>query len=53
MEFFIEHWAEISLDVITAAGNITAITETEADDRIVDLLKRILNAVILGKSTKK
>ena len=53
MEFFIEHWAEIALAVITAAGTITSITETEADDRIVDLLKRILNAVILGKSTKK
>jgi hypothetical protein len=53
MEFFIEHWAEIALAVITAAGTITAITETEADDRIVDLLKRILNAVILGKSNKK
>jgi hypothetical protein len=53
MEFFIEHWAEIALAVITAAGTISAITSSEADDRIVDLLKRILNAVILGKSTKK
>lgn len=50
MEFFIEHWAEIALAVITAAGTITALTETEKDDNIVDLLGRILNAVILGKN---
>lgn len=52
MEFFIENWAVIALAIITAAGTITAITETEQDDKIVDLLKRILNAVILGKSKK-
>jgi hypothetical protein len=52
MEFFTTHWAEIALAVITAAGTITALTETEKDDNIVDLLKRIINAVILGRSKK-
>jgi len=50
MEFFQTHWAEIALAVITAAGTITALAATEKDDNIVDLLKRILNAVILGRS---
>ena len=50
MEFFFEHWAEILLALITAAGTVTALTETEKDDNVVDLLKRILNAVILGRS---
>jgi len=53
MEFFIENWAEIALAIITAAGTITALTESEKDDNIVDLLGRILNAVILGKSKKQ
>ena len=52
MEFVIENWAEIALAVITLAGTITALTETEKDDAVVDVLKRILNAVILGRSKK-
>jgi len=50
MDFILENWAEIALAVIAAAGTITALTETEKDDNIVDLIKRILQAVILGKS---
>jgi len=52
MEFILESWAEIALALIAAAGTITALTETEKDDSIVDLIKRILQAVILGKSKK-
>jgi len=52
MDFIFENWAEIALAVITAAGTITALTETEKDDNIVDLLKRIINAVVLGRSKK-
>jgi len=52
MEFILENWAEIALAVIAAAGTITALTETEKDDNVVDLIKRILQAVILGKSKK-
>ena len=50
MDFILENWAEIALAVITAAGTITALTETEKDDNFVDLVKRILQAIILGKS---
>jgi hypothetical protein len=53
MEFITNNWAEIALAIITAAGTITALTETTKDDSIVDLLKRILNAVILGKNKKR
>jgi hypothetical protein len=52
MEFFQTHWAEIALAIIAAAGTITALTETTKDDDIVDLIKRILNAIILGRSKK-
>ena len=52
MEFILENWAEIALALISSAGTITALTETEKDDSIVDLIKRILQAVILGKSKK-
>lgn len=52
MEFLQTHWAEIALAIISAAGTITALTETTKDDDIVDLIKRILSAIILGKSKK-
>jgi hypothetical protein len=50
MDFIQEHWAEILLALIAAAGTITALTETTKDDSIVDLLKRIVNAVIMGRN---
>jgi hypothetical protein len=50
--FFLENWAEICLIVITAAGSYTALTESTRDDKIVDVLKRILNAVVLGRSKR-
>ena len=50
MDFFLEFWPEILLAVITAAGTITGLTESEKDDNLVDLLKRILNAILLGRS---
>jgi len=50
MDFFIENWAEIALAIIAAAGTITALTESTKDDKVVDVLKRILNAIVLGRS---
>jgi len=52
MDFILNNWAELALIVITAAGSITALTSSEQDDTIVDVLKRILNAVVLGRSKK-
>jgi hypothetical protein len=50
MDFILENWAEIALAVIAAAGTITALTESTKDDKVVDVLKRILNAIVLGRS---
>jgi hypothetical protein len=49
-DFLTTHWAEIALAVLGLMGTITALTETSRDDTAVDILKRILNAVILGKN---
>lgn len=51
--FFIANWAEITLALLTAAGTVTALTETEKDDKVVDILKRIFNAVVLGRSRRR
>ena len=50
MEFFTTHWAELLLALITFLGTYTALTETTKDDRILDIVQRILNAVILGRN---
>lgn len=52
MNILSQYWAEIALAILTAAGTVTALTETKKDDKIVDILKRILNAVVLGRSRK-
>ena len=53
MEFLQENWADLALALITLAGTITALTESEKDDKFVDVLKRILDAVVMGKSRRK
>jgi len=52
-ELIAQYWAEIALAVLTAAGTITALTETEKDDKVVDILKRIVNAVVLGRTKRR
>lgn len=53
MEFIIQNWSVLALALISAAGTITALTETEKDDKVVDILKRIIQAIVLGKSRRK
>ena len=53
MEFITQNWAELALALITAAGTITALTETEKDDKVVNVMKLILQAVVLGKNRRK
>ena len=50
MEFFTENWAEIALAVIALAVTITGLTESTEDDKIVDVLRRIVNAIVFGKA---
>ncbi len=50
MEFILDNWAEIALAIIAAAGTITGLTESTEDDKIVDVLRRIINAIVFGKA---
>ncbi len=52
MEFLTMYWSEILNVFLVAAGTLTALTETKKDDRIVNVLSRILQAVVLGKNRK-
>jgi hypothetical protein len=50
MEFFTTNWVELLLALITFLGTYTALTETTKDDKVLDVIKRILSAVILGRN---
>ena len=50
MEFFTTHWAELLLALITFLGTYTALTETTKDDKILDVVRRVFNAIILGRN---
>jgi len=49
-DFFAENWTEILLSVITLLGTFTALTESKKDDTILDIFRRIVNAVVLGRN---
>lgn len=53
MEFLTENWSSLALALITALSSYTALTETTKDDKIVNVLSRVLNAIIFGKSRSK
>ena len=50
MDFIIENWSELLVAVMVLLGTVSALTESTDDDRWVDLLNRIVQAVILGRS---
>lgn len=47
------YWAELALALITFLSTYTALTETEKDDKILDTLKRVIQAVVLGRSKRR
>tara|TARA_R110000824_G_scaffold17148_1_gene70098 strand:+ start:396 stop:551 length:156 start_codon:yes stop_codon:yes gene_type:complete len=50
MEFLTTNWVELLLALITFLGTYTALTETTKDDRVLDVIKRIFSAIILGRN---
>ena len=50
MEFLTTNWVELLLALITFFGTYTALTEKTKDDRILDVIKRIFSAIILGRN---
>jgi len=50
MDFIQENWPELLLAIITLLGTISALTESEEDDNWVDLLSRIVQAILIGRS---
>lgn len=53
MDLLLENWSVLALGLLSFLGTYTALTETEKDDNIVNILKRIVQAIVLGKSRGK
>jgi len=52
MELIFDNWAEIALALITFLSTYTALTETEKDDKILAILKRVIQAIVFGSVVK-
>lgn len=50
MDFLTTNWKELLLALITFLGTYTALTETKKDDSVLDIIKRIIDAIIFGKN---
>lgn len=50
MNFITTNWVELCLALITFFGTYTALTETTKDDKVLDVVRRVLNAVIFGRN---
>jgi len=50
MEFITTNWVELTLALITFLGSYTALTDSTKDDGILDIIRRVFNAVILGRN---
>ena len=51
MEFIQNNWVELLLALITFGSTYTALTATKKDDEILDIIKRVFNAIVFGSST--
>ena len=52
MDIITENWAELALALITFLSTYTALTETEKDDKILAIAKRIIQAIVFGSVVK-
>jgi hypothetical protein len=52
MDIITENWAELALALITFLSTWTALTESEKDDKLLAVLKRIIQAIVFGSVVK-
>lgn len=50
MDIIIENWSVLALGLLGFLGTYTALTETTKDDTLVNVLTRIVQAIVMGKS---
>ena len=53
MDLIIENWSVLALAFLSLLGTYTALTETTKDDNLVNVLTRIVQAIVMGKSRGK
>lgn len=53
MDIILENWSVLALALLSLLGTYTALTETTKDDNIVNVLTRIVQAIVMGKSRGK
>jgi hypothetical protein len=55
MEWLVAHWQEVFVAVtavVTAASAVANLTPTQADNKVVDAISRVVNALALNFKAK-
>lgn len=52
MDLITNNWAELLLALIAFLSTYTALTETDKDDKALDIAKRIVLAILAGTTGK-
>lgn len=52
MDIITENWAELALALITFLSTYTALTASEKDDKLLAVLKRVIQAIVFGSVVK-
>jgi len=53
MDILKENWPELLLAIITLLSTYTALTETDKDDKFIDIVRSVVLAIIAGTTGKK
>lgn len=51
-DLILNNWSELLLALISALSTYTALTETEKDDKALNILTRVIQAIVFGKSRR-
>jgi len=50
IDFLVNNWAEVALALISLLSTLSALTDSEKDDKWVDVLSRVINAIVFGRT---
>lgn len=52
-DLLLANWSQLALALISALSTYTALTESEKDDKVLDVLKRVIQAIVLGTTKRR
>jgi hypothetical protein len=53
VDLLLANWSTLALAIISALSTFTALTESTKDDKILDVVKRIIQAIVMGTTKRR